>query len=103
MSRKTLAEWKILVDKQITSGLSVVEFCQQHQLSPKYFYSRKSLLYKNETTSSFIKAKVVTQKTSQITIAHKLPIKFNTSVGELSLPNDTSAQFIIEIINGLAL
>ena len=102
MSRKTLAEWKPLVDQQIASGLSVVEFCQQHQLSPKYFYSRKSLIYKNNTTSGFVKAEVVTQKTAQLTMAHTTSITLNTAVAQLSLPNDTSAQFIVELLNGLA-
>ncbi len=102
MSRKTLDDWKILVEKQTASGLSVVQFCQQHNLNPKYFYSRKSLIYKTVSTAGFVQAQVVTEKTSPITIAHKASIKLNTSVGELSLPNDTSAQFIIEILNGLA-
>ena len=103
MSRKTLAEWKILVDKQIASGLSVVEFCQHHQLSPKYFYSRKPLIYKTASTAGFVQAQVITKQTSQLTITPKSSIKLNTSVGELSLPNDTPATFIVEIINGLAL
>ena len=102
MSRKTLAEWKILVDKQITSGLSVVQFCQQQSLNPKYFYSRKSLIGKTASSTGFVQAQVFTKQTSRLTIAPKSPIKLNTSVGELSLPNETSAQFIIEILNGLA-
>jgi len=101
MSRKTLAEWKTLVDKQITSGLSVVQFCQQHHLNPKYFYSRKSLISKKASTTGFVQAQVITKQTSQLTIAHKASIKLSTAVGDLSLPNDISAQFIIEIMNGL--
>jgi hypothetical protein len=46
MSRKTLADWKIIVDRKTTSGLSVVQFCQQHNLNSKYFYSGKSLIKK---------------------------------------------------------
>jgi len=102
MSRKTLADWKILVDKQTTSGLSVVQFCQQHNLNPKYFYSRKSLIKKSNADTGFVQAQIVTEQTSRLTIAHNASIKLNTSVGDLFLPNDTSAQFIIEIINGLA-
>lgn len=102
MSRKTLDDWKILVEKQNTSGLSVVQFCQQHNLNPKYFYSRKSLISKTASTTGFVQAQVITEKTSQITIANNTTIKLNTSVGELSLPNNTSAEFIIDILNGLA-
>lgn len=31
MSRKTSDDWKNIVEQQITSGLSVSKFCQQHQ------------------------------------------------------------------------
>ena len=98
MSRKTLADWKTLVEKQITSGLSVVQFCQQQNLNPKYFYSRKSLIGKTASSAGFAQAQIVTEQTSRLTIAHKTSIRLNTSVGELSLPNDTSAQFIIDIL-----
>jgi hypothetical protein len=102
MSRKTLADWQILVEKQIASGLSVVQFCQQHNLNPKYFYSRKALICQSGADTGFVKAQVVSEQTSSLTITHKTPIKLNTAAGELSLPNDTSAQFIIDILNGLA-
>jgi len=102
MSRKTLTEWKTLVDKQTTSGLSVVQFFQQHNLNPKYFYSRKSLTCKTASSAGFVQAQVITKQTSRLTIANKASIILNTSVGELSLPSDTSAQFITDILNGLA-
>ena len=80
----------------------LVQFCQQHKLNPKYFYSRKSLIGKTVNSASFVQAQVITKQTSQLTITPKSSIKLNTSVGELSLPNNTSAQFIIELLNGLA-
>jgi len=64
MSRKTLAECKILVDKQTTSGLSVVQFFQQQSLNPKYFYSRKSIICKTVSSAGFVQAQVITKKTS---------------------------------------
>jgi len=103
MSRKTLADWKILVDRQATSGLSVVQFCQQQSLNPKYFYSRKSLIKKSKADTGFVQAQIITKQTSRLAIAHNASIILNTSVGELSLPNETSAQFIADILNGLAL
>ena len=102
MSRKTLADWQILVEKQIASGLSVPQFCQQHNLNTKYFYSRKALVYQSNADVGFVQAHVITEKTSRLTMAQNTSIKLNTSAGELSLPSDTSAQFIIDILNGLA-
>ena len=54
MSRKTFDKWKILVEQQITSGLSVPKFCEQHQLSAKYFYARKAIIAKDNNRTGFI-------------------------------------------------
>lgn len=54
MSRKTSDEWKSIVEQQITSGLSVPKFCDQHQLSAKYFYARKAIIAKNNNSASSI-------------------------------------------------
>jgi putative transposase len=54
MTRKTFNDWKSLVDKQIASGLTVPNFCQQHNLNPKYFYSRKPMIYKADNNTAFI-------------------------------------------------
>ena len=102
MSRKTFDDWKNLVEKQIASGLTVPKFCHQHNLNPKYFYSRKSMVYKEHNSTGFIQAQIITQKTTQITNSVEPSIKLNTASGELSLPVDTSAHFIVALIHGLA-
>jgi hypothetical protein len=102
MSRKTFDDWKTLVEKQIASGLTVPTFCHQHNLNPKYFYSRKSMVYKAHTRSSFIQAQIITEKTTQVINAVEPSIKLNTVAGELSLPSNISAHFIIELIRGLS-
>ena len=56
MTRRTFDDWKYLVDKQTASGLSVPKFCSQHNLNPKYFYSRKSMI---STKSNEGKSRVV--------------------------------------------
>lgn len=33
MARRTFDDWKHLVDKQAASGLSVPQFCRQHNLN----------------------------------------------------------------------
>ncbi|WP_085283339.1 IS66 family insertion sequence element accessory protein TnpA [Colwellia chukchiensis] len=102
MQRRTLDDWKSLVDKQIASGLSVPKFCQQHQLNPKYFYGRKATIVKNESQTGFMQAHVVTQHTMMVSEHQKANFSLTTSAGELSLPGTTSAPFLIELLNGLA-
>ena len=102
MTRKTLDDWKHLVDKQIASGLSVPQFCVQHDLNPKYFYSRKSVINKESRNAGFIQAQVVTKRTTVVSTKNEQSIKLFVSAGELQLPDDTSAHFIVELLNGLA-
>ena len=101
MSRKTSDDWKNIVEQQITSGLSVSKFCQQHQLSAKYFYARKAIIAKDKSSTGFIQAKVVSQQTTIIAQHVEHPIRLNLPVGELSFPYSTSPAFIAELLNGL--
>jgi len=101
MSRKTSDEWKILVDQQIASGLSVPKFCEQYLLSAKYFYARKAIIAKENSSTGFIQAKVVTQQTTVIAHQGQSSIKLSLPVGELSFPHETSPAFIAALLNGL--
>jgi len=102
MQRRTLDDWKNLVDKQIASGLSVPKFCHQHQLNPKYFYTRKATIVKNKSQTGFMQAHVVTQHTTMVSEHQNANFILITSAGELTLPDTTTAPFLIELLNGLA-
>ncbi len=102
MTRKTFDDWKILVEKQIASGLSVPQFCHQHNLNPKYFYARKSKVVHATDNMGFIQAQVTTQQTTRLDTLPLQNITLITSSGKLSLPRDTSAHFIVELLNGIA-
>jgi hypothetical protein len=99
MSRKTSDEWKTTVDQQIIRGLSVPKFCEQHQLSAKYFYARKAIIAKDNISTGFIQAKVVTQQTTVIAQHVQHPIKLSLPVGELSFPHGTASSFIAALLN----
>lgn len=101
MTRKTFDDWKALVEKQIDSGLSVPQFCHKHHLNPKYFYSRKSKVVRASNNAGFIQAQVIAEQTTLLATKAEQSIKLITASGELSLPRDTSAQFILELLNGL--
>jgi len=102
MTRRTFDDWKHLVDKQTASGLSVPKFCRQHNLNPKYFYSRKSMISTKNNGEDFIQAQVITQQTTVVANKPEQSIKLITSVSELALPYNTSPAFIVELLNGLS-
>lgn len=101
MTRRTFDDWKNLVEKQIVSGISVPQFCDKHNLNPTYFYARKSQVVKVRDNASFIQAHVTTKQPTVITTIPEPCMILSTSAGKLSLPASTSAQFIVELINGL--
>jgi hypothetical protein len=39
--RRSKEQWQALIAEQQSSGLSAVEYCRQHGISPKYFSTRK--------------------------------------------------------------
>lgn len=102
MTRRTLDDWKVLIDKQIASGMSVPKFCQQHQLNAKYFYGRKSIFKNAQPQTGFIQAQVIQQQTTLLSEHVRPAITLKTSAGELSLPGTTSASFLVSLLNGLA-
>jgi len=55
MGRKSLADWKTMVERQLTSGLTAAEFCRQNHLNQKYFSQYKCKL--KNTPPAFIKVK----------------------------------------------
>ncbi len=102
MTRRTFDDWKHLVERQAASGLSVPKFCSQHNLNPKYFYSRKSMISTKENGGDFIQAQVISQQATIVTNKREQSIKLITPVGELQLPCNTSPAFIAELLNGLS-
>jgi len=44
MERRSSQEWQTIIEQQEASGLSVADFCQQHQFDCKYFHARKRAL-----------------------------------------------------------
>ena len=103
MSRRTFEDWQHLVEKQIACELTVPKFHKQYQLSPSYFYSRKSMVGKVVNNLGFIQAKVTTKQITSIETRPEQSIKLRTIAGELPLPGYTPAKFLVELLSGLAL
>jgi hypothetical protein len=52
MQRRTLDDWKNLVDKQIASGFTIIDCCSEHQLATSCFYVFRKKL--SITSGSYI-------------------------------------------------
>jgi hypothetical protein len=92
MTRRTLDDWKVLIDKQIANGMSVPKFCQHHQLNLKYFYGRKPIIHHAEPQTNFVQAHVISQQTTLVSEHLSTAIILKTSAGGLSLPGTTINQ-----------
>jgi hypothetical protein len=66
MSRRSLADWKVIVEQQASSGLTAAQFCRENSLNAKYYSFYKCKF--NKTKPAFIKVKPTT-KPSVTTLA----------------------------------
>ena len=58
MTKRSHEEWVDLIKQQPASGLTIKDFCRQHQLSTSTFYARKANLANVDTAGPFVKVKV---------------------------------------------
>lgn len=56
MSRKyrSLDDWRAIIEQQEASGESVVAFCEQQGISPKYFWNRRRAVRGADQTDGFV-------------------------------------------------
>ncbi len=52
-------QWQVIIEKQQTRGLTILNYCREHQLSTSSFYAVRKKL--ESTPSNFIRAKVTKQ------------------------------------------
>jgi len=89
-------QWQTLIQNQQTSGLTVLDYCQQHQLPTSSFYAFKKKL--GLTSNSFVRAKV----TQQIElIEEEQPITLSVGKANVSLPATTPASYLAQILREL--
>ena len=94
---KSQEQWQQIFAEQKSSGLTIVDFCRQHQLSTSNFYTRRKLLVKSEHT--FVQAKI----TQQVELMSKgEPIMVNIGKATVSLPDKTPASYLVHLLRELA-
>ena len=100
MQLATQQKWAAFIEQQQNSSLTIEQFCKHQSISPSIFYQRKrELSVLPNTRSSFIKATVTQQLEIETTCA---PIILNLGKINLSLPAQTSADYIVSLINGIS-
>ncbi len=94
MSRRTREQWQLAINEQQTSGLSISQYCREHQIKPQTFYARRSALKKQNSpavtthSSDFVKV-------ANASLAPALDaIYIKTHQATIQLPTDTSPQWL---------
>ena len=93
---RSQAQWKTIFKEQQTSGLAIIDYCREHQLSTSSFYATRKKL--DITPNNFVRAKV----TQQIElIAHQQPIELTLGQAKLTFPSSTSASYLGQVLREL--
>ena len=56
MKRRTLTDWKRLIELQTESDLSIASFCKQNNLPTSNFYKYRNKLNQRKSSDVFVKA-----------------------------------------------
>ena len=93
---RNLEQWRDIIKQQQASGLTIIEFCQQHALSKTSFYSAKKKLA--ASSENFVHA-TVTQN-----IQHpeqQAPILLMIGKVKISLPPTTAVSYLSQLLDEL--
>ena len=91
-------QWQTLIDDQQTSGLTIIDYCQQQELSISSFYAVKKKL--SLTSGNFVRAKITQQVEL---IEEKALITLSIGKANVSLPSTTSATYLSQLLRALVL
>jgi hypothetical protein len=88
--------WQALIEDQKLSGLSIIDYCHQNQLSTSSFYAAR------HKTASLSNAFVRTKVTQEVEVsATTLPIELLIGAAKIILPSTTSATYIGQLLREL--
>ena len=86
-------QWKTIIEDQQSSGLTIIDYCQQYQLSTTSFYGVRKKL--GLSSSNFVRAKI----TQQVEIVEAQPsITLTVGKANVSLPATTSATYLSQLL-----
>ena len=89
-------QWRTLITEQQASGLTIIDYCREHQLSTSSFYVFRKKL--GITSSSFVRTQV-TQQVELVT--QQSLIELTLGKATLKLPSNTSATYLGQVLRAL--
>lgn len=90
-------QWQTIIDDQQISGLTIIDYCQQQQLSTSSFYAIKKKL--GLTSSNFVRAKISQQVEL---IEQQTSITLTVGKANVSFPATISATYLSQLLRELA-
>lgn len=101
--RRSKQQWLELIQAQQDSELSISDFCREHDIAVKYFYSRRSDLLKPEIPE----ADVEPSSFSQVVVADRpkpasTVLSLNVGKATLSIPSSTDAIWLAKLMEQFA-
>ena len=89
-------QWRTILNEQQTSGLTIIDYCREHQLATSSFYVFRKKL--GITSNSFVR----TQVTQQVEVITPQPlIELTLGKATLRLPSSTSATYLGQVLRAL--
>jgi len=91
-------QWQTIIDEQQTSGLTIIDYCRQQQLSTSSFYAVKKKL--GLTSGNFVRTKI----TQQVELTEEqAAITLTLGNANVSLPSTTSFTYLSQLLRALVL
>lgn len=91
-------QWQTIIDDQQTSGLTIIDYCQQQQISTSNFYAVKKKL--SLSSGNFVRAKITQQVE---TLEAQGSITLTMGKANVCLPSTTSVTYLSQLLRALAL
>ena len=96
-------QWRQIHDDQQQSGLTIAAYCRERNISTSGFYTHRDKHNKVSAKQPVFVSTTVTKQT--MTKEHQAlyqPIVLEYSSATLKLPANTSAEYLITLLNGLS-
>lgn len=100
--KNTPQQWADIFEQQKNSSLTVLEFCQQEKISPSNFYKHKKLTASKGRFAQAKSVPVIQEPILEPINDSNSRISLTTDAGHLSLPASTSADFLVQLVQGLS-
>ena len=98
---RSQADWQLLIEQQVQSGLSGAEFCKRHGLVAKYFYRKRRQLQNGQalvpTGGSFVR--VSPEPSLEAPTEAGLMLQFREC--RLQLPTSTDSAWLAQLLQSL--